>query len=389
MKKNIIVTIIVGIVVIMGGIFYKNTQADSRENNSQESAKSVKVASVESGYDSTVALRGVVKGATEVHLAPKAQGRVTNIYKDIGETVYKGQVIATIDGSELWAQTNVAKTGYEAAKDATKKTRDYFDKQVSQAKKGRDLAKDALEAAKQSGDNNAIAEASANYELAKKAVSAAKKGRDLQIEMAKGQRDVAKSQLVAAQTMAGNTQLRAPFTGVLAQSNVEIGSLVSPQMPMFLIVSKAGKEVEISVASDELGNLTVGQKVDVLTDKDEKSTGTVVAISPMVDAHTRKGLVKVSLADDNSLILGEYVRVLLPEKDATNEITVPRSALVREYHDTFVFVVEDGVAFKKNVVVGADYGERIVIKEGLEKDDVIVVEGQQNLNDSDFVEITQ
>ncbi len=389
MKKSIIITVIVGIVVLVGSIFYKNTRAKSNDDNLQSDVKSVKVANVEGGYKGTVALRGVIKGKTEVHLAPKAQGRVTKIYKDIGETVYKGQIIATIDGSELWAQTNVAKTGYEAAKDATKKTKDYFEKQVSQAKKGRDLAKDALEAAKRSGDNNAIAQASANYELAKKAVSAAKKGRDLQIEMAKGQKEVAKSQLVAAQTMASNTQLRAPFTGILAQSNVEIGSLVSPQVPMFLIVGKDGKEVEISVSSDELNNLTVGQKVDVLTDENEKSIGTIVAISPMVDAHTRKGLVKVSLPNDEFLMLGEYVRVLLPQKDVIDELTIPRSALVNEYHDTFVFVVKDGTVFKKAVTVGGDYGEYIVVTNGLEKNDIIVVEGQQNLNDGDFVEVIE
>ena len=389
MKKGIIIAIVAGFIVVIGGIFYKSTQADSSIEGENNAVKNVKVENVETGYDNTVAFQGVVKGTTEVHLAPKAQGRVTNIYKDIGETVYKGQIIATIDGSELWAQTHVAQTGYEAAKDATKKTEDYFDKQVSQAKKGRDLAKEAYEAAKQSGDQEKIAIAKADYEMADKGVSTAKKGRDLQVEMAKGQRDVAKSQVVAAQTMASNTQLRAPFTGVLAQSNVEIGSLVSPQMPMFLIVGDAGKEVEISVSSEQLGNLVVGQEVTIRTAEDKKVKAKIAAISPMVDTHTRKGLVKVSLSDDSALVLGEYVRVFLPEENATNEITVPRSALVSEYHDTFVFVVEDNVAHKRSVSVGEDYGDRIVITDGLIADDVIIIEGQQYLNDGDQVEIIE
>jgi RND family efflux transporter MFP subunit len=389
MKKGIIIAIVAGFIVVIGGVFYKSTQADSSIEDENNAVKSVKVENVETGYDNTVAFQGVVKGATEVHLAPKAQGRVTNIYKDIGETVYKGQIIATIDGSELWAQTHVAQTGYEAAKDATKKTEDYFDKQVSQAKKGRDLAKEAYEAAKQSGDQEKIAIAKANYEMADKGVSTAKKGRDLQVEMAKGQRDVAESQVVAAQTMASNTQLRAPFTGVLAQSNVEIGSLVSPQMPMFLIVGDAGKEVEISVSSEQLGNLVVGQEVTIRTAEDKKVKAKIAAISPMVDTHTRKGLVKVSLSDDSALVLGEYVRVFLPEENATNEITVPRSALVSEYHDTFVFVVEDNIAHKRSVSVGEDYGDRIVITDGLIADDVIIIEGQQYLNDGDQVEIIE
>ncbi len=388
-KRNII--FIIACVIIFGGVIINRsikTQAHAKEQNKKQ-VKNVKVVSVQDGYRNTIAYRGIVKGATEVHLAPKAQGRVTKIYKEIGETVYKGQLLATIDGSELWAQTNVAQTGYKSAKESTEKTKKYFDKQVSQAKKGRNLAQSAYEVAKQSGNQQAIIQAKANYEMAKKAVSVAKKGRDLQVEMAKGQKEVAKSQLIATQTMASNTQLRAPFSGVLAQSNVEVGSLVSPQISMFLLVGNAGQEVEISVPALELDNLSVGQEVEVITDNDKKIKAKISAISPMIDTHTRKGIVKVSITKSESLVLGEYVSVLLPEKKVADEAVIPRNALVQEYHDSFVFIVVDNKIHKQLVRIRQDFGDKVVIEGGLNIGDNIVIEGQQYLDDNDFVEITE
>jgi len=383
-KKNGIIGALVG-VMIVGVVIYTNVGAKS-EKQEEKKIQKVKVAQIMNGDTDVVSFRGVVKGSTEVHLAPKTQGRVTKIYKDIGDKVYKNQLIATIDGSELWAQTQIAQEGYNVANDASQNTKELFDKQVSQAKKGRDLAKGAYESAKKGGDEKQISEMKASYEMAKKGVSVAKRARDLQIDMAHGQKHVAQEQLNAARTMASNTQLRAPFTGIIAQSNVEIGSLVSPQMPMFLIVSEEGQEVEISVTSGILSQLEVGQKVDIINDDEQKSEGNIIAISPMVDTHTRKGVVKVALPENS--MLGEYIQVLLAQQNETaNNVNVPRSAVVKEYHDTFVYVVIDNVVHKKQITISEDRGQNVVIEGDISLQDSVIVEGQQNLSDGDSVEV--
>lgn len=385
MKKSILIG---GIVVLMFGglIAQRSSSSEAKsEEGAEENKKNVKVVTLDSDYENTTTYRGLVKGATEVHLAPKAQGRVTHIYKEVGEKVWRGQLLATIDGSELWAQTNVAQAGFNMAKDASKKTDRFFKKQESQAKKGRDLAKDGYEMAKKSGDQEKIAQAKANYEMAKKAVDVAKEGRELQVKIAKGQQNVAWSQVQAAQTMASNTQLRAPFSGVIAQANVEIGSLVSPQMPMFLIVGNDGQEIEVSVDSDQLKSLTVGQEIKIKSDKGEEIQAKIATISPMVDTHNRKGLVKISLPKNNEFTLGEYVNVLLPSKNESDVVTIPRQALVRMYHDTFVFVVKADVAHRQVVKIGEDLGDNIAITEGVNSGDKIVIEGQQFIEDNDSV----
>ncbi len=388
--KKIVIAVFTLVMIVGGFFFYRHIGNAQNDNTQQEKIKSVKVAEVVGGGENTTIRRGVVRGVTEVHLAPKAQGRVTHVYKEIGDKVYKGQLLATIDGSELWAQTHVAQTGYESAKDATKKTENYFDEQVSQAKKARDLAKDAYEAAKQSGDDEAIAKAKANYEMAKKSVDVAKEGRDLQTEIAKGQRDVAQSQLNAAQTVARNTSLYAPFSGVIAQVNVETGSLVSSQMPMFLLVGNDGREVEVSVSREMLQNLSVGQEVEIIGDNSKKGTGKISAISPMVDTHTRKSLVKISLGNNDNFALGEYVSVVLPQKiDKGASVVVPQDAIVNIYHDTFVFVADSDIAKQRKVTIGESFDDKVTVEEGLSAGEYVVVEGQQYLNDGDSIRIMQ
>jgi len=292
-------TIIIAAIAIVGGGMlayghFNDTQAKDK-NKQNEVVKSVKTTKIDGGVsgEHTIVRQGVIKGEKEVYLSAKAEGRVQKIYKEIGEKVYKGQLLAYVDGREYWAQSNVASTGYEFADKAVSKTKKFFEAQIKQAKKARDLAEDGYKMAKQSGDMEKIAQAKANYEMAKKAVDTAKKGYDLQVRMAKGQRNVAHSQLEAANTVAGNTNLRAPFSGVIAQKMVEVGDLVGPQRPILLLVDDRVKEVELSVEGYYLKAVKVGDEIKVVAKNGEERMAKVKAVSPMIDTHTRKGIIKL------------------------------------------------------------------------------------------------
>ena len=386
MNKKVL--IIASIAIIGGGALvysqFNNVEAKDKDQQ-KETEKMVKTIDIKSGVsdNNIVTRQGIIKGQTEVYLSAKAEGRVQKLYKEMGERVYKGQMLAYVDGREYWAQSNVAKTGYEFADKSVSKTKKFFDAQINQAKKARDLAEEAYDNYKQGNDNEKTAEAKANYEMAKKAVDTAKKGYDLQVRMAKGQRDVAQSQLNAANTVAGNTNLRAPFTGVIAQVKVEVGDLVGPQRPIFLLVDDSVKEIEVSVEGYYLKGVEVGQEITVIAKNGERITAKVKAVSPMIDTHTRKGIIKVELPKNEALELGEYADVLIPQLKTTtiNEVIIPQEAILRVYHDTFVFTVEDGKAKKKKVELGEFISNGVVVKNGLEGNEKIIVEGQQYLRE--------
>ncbi len=390
MKTKIIISSIV-ILVIGGGLIYSQfnkAQAKKEVENNQE-AKAVKTIKINSDVSGshTIVRQGVIKGQKEIYLSPKAEGRVQRIYKEIGERVYQGQMLAKIDGREYWAQSNVAKTGYNFADKSVSKTKKFFESQIKQAKKARDLAKEAYDNYKKGNDSEKIAEAKANYEMAKKAVDTAKRGYDLQVKTAKGQRDVAYSQLQAANTVAGNTNLTAPFSGVIAQVKVEVGDLVSPQRPMFLLVDDREKEVEISVEGYYLKAIKVGDEIKVIAKNGEERMAKVKAISPMIDTHTRKGIIKIILPKNNIFELGEYVKVVIPQPKTMQlgEVIIPQEAIVKIYHDNFVFIVDSNQAKKVPVELGDIVGNGVIVKRGLKGDEQIIIEGQQSINDGDKI----
>ena len=390
MNKKVL--IIASIVIIGGGALaynqFNNTEAKDK-GQQKETEKMVKTIDINSGVsgDNTVTRQGIIKGQTEVYLSAKAEGRVQKLYKEMGERVYKGEMLAYVDGREYWAQSNVAKTGYEFADKSVSKTKKFFDAQIKQAKKARDLAEEAYDNYKKGSDDEKTAEAKANYEMAKKAVDTAKKGYDLQVRMAKGQRDVAQSQLNAANTVAGNTNLRAPFSGVIAQVKAEVGDLVGPQRPIFLLVDDSVKEVEVSVEGYYLKGIEVGQEITVVAKNGERIKAKIKAVSPMIDTHTRKGIIKVELPKNEALELGEYADVLIPQlkTTATNEVIIPQEAILRVYHDTFVFTVEDGKAKKKKVELGEFISNGVIVKSGLEGNEKVIIEGQQYLREGEAV----
>ena len=358
---------------------------DAVEN--QAVVKTLKLNRVET-ESSSIIRRGVIKGIKEVYLSPKAEGRVAKLYREVGDKVWRGQYLARIDGREYWAQDKVAQTGYQFADKTVSKTKKFFEAQIEQAKKARDLAEEAYKMYEKMGDQEKAAEAKANYEMAKKQVDVAKRAYDLQVKMAKGQRDVAQSQWEAARTVAGNTVLTAPFTGVIGKVMVEEGDLVSPQRPLFLLIDDSSKEVILSVESDYLDSLEKGQAVTVRTEDGKTFTAKIKAISPMVDTYTRKGEVKVELPKEKDLKLGEYVEVLLPQvAGKTGEILIPQAAVVQLYHDNFVFVVDGDKAKKVKVKLGPVVGDKVVIQAGLQGDETLVVEGQQYLHDGESVKV--
>ncbi len=384
----------VGIILgglLLGGGFVFMRQAKSTAYNKESGENIEKAVVVKKSIGSeTVFLKkkGVIQGEKEVYLSPKASGRVSQIYVKMGDHVRKNQTLAVIDGSEMIYQSKIALAGFDLARKASKKTREYFENQISQAKKARDLAKDAYDYAKNSGDENEIAKAKANYELAKKAVKVAESGGNLQISVARGKKDVAKNQLNLSDLMVDNTRLKAPFSGTIAKVEVEVGDMVSPERPMFLLIGDNGKEIQISVSLKELKSIDKEGEVKI-SSENKSAIGHISEISSVIDTHTRKGLVKIILdQDSNQFSLGEYVNVLLPQKN-NNEggIFIPQEALVNSYYDKFVFVVEDGIAKRKKVSIENISDKYMEVRGDLSVNEDIVVQGQQYLNDGDKVKV--
>lgn len=383
MNKKIFLVLVV---VLFGGYF--TVQAFYRDDKPEEQiVKNVKIEKVESGVsENTRKFSGVVGGEKEVFISPKVSGYVVEMKKKEGDFVRKGELLAVVDGADLNLQSVAASDNVSALKKVLEKTEKYYDQVVDETEAAVDVSKKEYVAVRdgESSSDSEISIAKKGYEKTKESLDSAKKLRDSQVQSVEAEITAAIGQSKVLQNYANNTRIIAPFDGVIGRKMASVGSMVSPSVPVYTLISSNKKEVEIFAPASVTQYLSVGQKVQVFSDEaDEKTIGTVSAVSPSADTISRKSVVRISLGDDFSL--GEFVVVDLPLKKRDNISIIPVQAVVGEYYEKFVFVARDGMVEKRKIEIGNEADGFVEVVSGVEVGEEIVVEGQFYLRDGDRV----
>jgi len=153
------------------------------------------------------------------------------------------------------------------------------------------------------------------------------------------------------------------------------------------MVRKNRLEWRAEVTSSELGNISPGQKVRVVTPAGEVVAGTVRMIAPTVDPVTRNVQVYVDLAPNRAAKAGMFARGDFQLADA-NGITVPQQALVVRDGLSYVFTVgQDSRVKQVKVETGRRVTDRIEVRQGLSLQTAIVATGAGFLKDGDLVRV--
>ena len=201
------------------------------------------------------------------------------------------------------------------------------------------------------------------------------------------------------QTLSDAT-IEAPISGVIAQKSVEQGDYASPQAPLCVIMQMDTLDVEIGLTERDAARVFIGQKVALSFDAypGESFHGEVSRIMPYLDPLSRTNTAVVSLTNERDeargtyklkpgmfaraeLVLSEQPDALVAESDA---LLLPR-AEDAPANLRFAYVVNDGVAHKRELQVGARQGEKVVVLAGLEEGDRLVVRGQHKLSEGSQV----
>ncbi len=195
-----------------------------------------------------------------------------------------------------------------------------------------------------------------------------------------------------------NTQLRAPFSGIITAKYLNDGELflMAPTggraVPAILhLMNVSDLKIKVSVNEFDSYKIKIGQRAKVISDflPDEELVGNVVRISPVVDPISKTVDVELRIQNrGNKIKANSFVRVEI-DLGETKELVVPTSAILTDpvTGKNFVFRYENGVAKKRFVVKGKQVNDETVIKGGLNEKDQIIIEGQSNLIDGDKVKI--
>ncbi len=193
-----------------------------------------------------------------------------------------------------------------------------------------------------------------------------------------------------AQLALEHSTIRSPIDGLVSARYVKVGNLVAANSPAFHVTQFDPLLAVFHVPEREIHQLAAGQTAMLSFDAwpDEEFAGEIDRISPVVNPET--GTVKVTVQMQPAgqrLQPGMFGRVRILYDSRDNAVLVPADAVITEDARDAVFVVVDGQAVRRDVVVGFEEAGRVQIESGVSAGDTVVVTGQAALRDDTPVEI--
>ncbi|EMT7666962.1 multidrug efflux RND transporter periplasmic adaptor subunit MtrC [Neisseria gonorrhoeae] len=188
------------------------------------------------------------------------------------------------------------------------------------------------------------------------------------------------------------SRITAPISGFIGQSKVSEGTLLNAgdttvlatirqTNPMYVNVTQSASEVmklRRQIAEGKLlaadGAIAVGIKFDDGTVYPEK--GRLLFADPTVDESTGQITLRAAVSNDQNILMpGLYVRVLMDQVAADNAFIVPQQAVTRGAKDTVMIVNAQGGMEPREVTVAQQQGTNWIVTSGLKDGDKVVVEG--------------
>ncbi len=312
-----------------------------------------------------LAANGSVAAWQEASVGAEANGlRVAELHANVGDSVKRGQLLASFAAESVQADVALARAAVAEAQ-----------ANAAEAAANADRAR----AVQSSG---AISAQQVNQYLT-------------QEQTGKARVASARAQLDAQLLRLKNTELRAPDSGVISARMATVGSVVGAGTEMFKLIRQNRLEWRGEVTSAELGRITPGTAVVVTAPSGAQMKGKVRMLAPTVDAATRNGLVYVDLVAavaGNKVTAGAFKPGMYArgefELGRSGALTVPQTAVV--VRDGFSYVSRVGAdnrVSQLKVQTGRVVGEQIEIKSGVKNEDKLVLSGGGFLSDGDLVKV--
>lgn len=204
--------------------------------------------------------------------------------------------------------------------------------------------------------------------------------------------DRLRADLQVVQSERRETRVRAPFTGVVSQREVDRGAYVTAGQELATLYQVNPLELEFYLPERHIGQVRRGQEVavTVASHPDRRFRGQVNFVAPAVREATRDFLVKAALPNaDGALKPGSFATALVTVDVRAARPVVPEEALVATRLGYLVFTVQDGVARAREVRTGLRQAGQVEIVEGLEPGDVVVRSGHLRLSGGEPVRVVR
>jgi RND family efflux transporter MFP subunit len=322
---------------------------------------------------------GYVVPRRKAVVSAKIQGRLMELRVEEGSRVEADEIIARLENQDYVAQVSSSRAGVQRAEaDLAEQERQL--RLSRQMESENVVSRDVREAA------------------------------ESRVRMAAAALEQAKALLQVSEAQYRNTLIRAPFKGVVLKKMAEVGESVAPIPPGVNISSSSGAivaladletlEVEADVSESNVARLGDAQPAEVSVEAfpDRTYKAVLRQIIPTADRTRATVMVKVTILDKDADLKPEMnAKVNFLEKEAVAvtpqaaaappTITVPNDAVVDRGGAATVFEVKDGRARARAVVTAGTREGQVVVREGLQGSETLVLRPPTTLKDGDAVRV--
>lgn len=275
------------------------------------------------------------------NIAPQTGGRIESIKVDVGSFVSRGQLLATMDASQL--------------------DQAYLK-----------LVNDSTELSRLKTLFNEGGVSKSDYDATEMAYKVSRRSYNNLLE---------------------NAYLRSPISGVVTARNYDKGDMYGGT-PIFVVQQITPVKLLVGVSESDYTKVKIGNTVSITADAlpGRTFTGRINKIYPTMDASTHTFITEVLVQNsDRTLRPGMFARTTI-EFGVNNSIVVPDEAIVKMQGSgqKCVYVLQDDGTVKLVLVkVGRHSGTNYEVLEGLEEGDVVATKGASSLKDGAKVKVKE
>ncbi len=347
---------------------------------------------------------GSLAGDQQTDVAPSIAGKVVAIGVDLGSYVKRGQMIVRLDDVDSKLRVQQAEAQVAQAKAALRQAEEKVGlrsgqefnpnrvPEVANARVALELAEKNLRRSERLIESGDISRSVYDQQKALRdqlkeqyeaALSVARQNLAA-VLTARATVTNAESQLGLARRNLSYALVFSPIDGYVAERNADLGEYVSPTTKVATIVRINPLRIRIDIPEQAIPEVNVGQAVSVNTSAwpDKNFSGRIARISPNVTPSSRTLSVEAEIENSSGVLKpGQFASVRILQSHSQPAVLIPSRAVQSEAGVSRVFVIKDGQAQQRLVVLGQTESDLVEIKSGVAEGEQVATSNLDQLSD--------
>ena len=321
------------------------------EKDSTQKMTFVSALEVESGtFEHYIELYGTVESDQNATLLPETGGTINHIYVKEGDVVRKGQSLIQLDASIILNNIKEIETQLELANTLYEKQDRLWKQKI---------------------------------------------GSEVQYLQAKNNKESLEKRLGTLNSQLAQTNIRAPFSGVIDEIFAKIGQLAGPQTPLIRLINLDMIHIVGDVPESYIGKIVAGSDAKVVFGSFDKIFETKVSqTGNFINPANRTFKIRLDVDNQSQMLKpNAMANILIKDYQADSTVVLPNRVILQDpFGNNFVYTVSDNgnglsTVHRVPITVGRTYQASTEVLEGLEPGMRVVDKGSRSIKDLQLVKL--